>query len=183
MAQLSENFIFIYLGLTIFTQQEGEFRWALILFTFLFIILGRAASVFPLAFAINFVSEARSIGWKRRIGMGWNSLGHPDAPLSQTIPQSHQIMLCWAGLRGAIAFALSMDIQTPSAHEVRTTTLVVVVLSILIFGGTSIMALQRLQIRTGVDEDAEDDDLGPFSQVLIHRCDSTDIEKGSQKFK
>lgn len=129
-AHLAESVIFIYLGLTIFTQHDERFRWALVLFVFLFILVGRAASVFPLAYAINFVGDAQRMGFRERLRMGvlWPtresiSLDALTAPSDAWIPPSHQVMLWWAGLRGAIAFALSMDIQTPSAPELRTTTL------------------------------------------------------------
>lgn len=160
MAHLSENFIFIYLGMTLFTKHDEVFRFWLVIFVFLTLLIGRAASVFPLAKLINFLIDASQVGLWKRIRSG--SL--PEAIV--TIPKSHQIMLWWAGLRGAIAFALSMDIQTPSANELRSTTLIVVVLSILIFGGSTTYALRRLKIRTGVDIDHDGHLDSPHSDVF-----------------
>lgn len=127
MNHMCENFIFIYLGLTIFTREDNDFKWGLILLTFLFIMIARAASVFPLAKLINMsCAPAASL----------RASSTPGTLPKDAIPKSHQIMLVWAGLRGAVAFALSMDIQTENAGAVRTTTLIVVALSIVVLGGT-----------------------------------------------
>lgn len=151
---MSENFIFIYLGLTIFTKEDEVFHWGLIIFTMLFILVARALSVFPLARLINNLERAKRVGvWqyiKARlrprndfsIHILESANSEPD-----TISKPHQVMLWWAGLRGAIAFALSLDMKTPSAMEVRTTTLVVVISSIVLLGGSTVFALKRLRIQ------------------------------------
>jgi hypothetical protein len=59
-------------------------------------------------------------------------------------------MLWWAGLRGAIAFALSFDVEGEAGGAIRTTVLVVCVISIITLGGSTNFALERLKIRTGV---------------------------------
>ena len=78
------------------------------------------------------------------------------------LPRSHQLMLFWAGLRGAVAFALASGLVGDSAPAMRTTILAVVVLTVLLFGGTTNRMLQLLEIRTGVieadDSGSEDDD-------------------------
>lgn len=61
-------------------------------------------------------------------------------------------MLFWSGLRGAVAFALAAGLTGESGPAMRTTILVVVVLTVLIFGGTTNRMLQILGIRTGVKE-------------------------------
>lgn len=68
------------------------------------------------------------------------------------LPRSHQVMLFWSGLRGAVAFALAAGLTGESGPAMRTTILVVVVLTVLIFGGTTNRMLQILGIRTGVKE-------------------------------
>ncbi|CAG8454296.1 4424_t:CDS:2 [Ambispora leptoticha] len=155
MAQLSENFIFIYLGLTLFTMNL-EYKPAFIFFTMIIICVSRYCAVFPLSNLINAVARYR----KR----------------AEHLPHAHQVMLFWAGLRGAVAFALSAGL----VHEMRTTILVVVVLSVIVFGGTTSRMLEILRIRTGVededsgDSDYEDSSLGgnkydAFEDVGHHR--------------
>lgn len=141
LAQLSENFIFVYLGLSLFTQDKLVFRPILIIVTALGICVSRWAAVFPLSQLINFVSRARS------------QTNKPDE-----IPQQYQMMLFWAGLRGAVGVALAAGFEGNSANELQATVLVVVVLTVIVFGGTTARMLEILNIRTGVVEDVESDD-------------------------
>ncbi|KAI8973466.1 Sodium/hydrogen exchanger family-domain-containing protein [Mycotypha africana] len=138
LSQLSENFIFIYLGVNLFAQDNLEYKPFFILATFAFICIARYASVAPLSLLINAVSKA---------------VGKPEQQLSR----NHQAMLFWAGLRGAVAFALASGITGESAPAMRTTILAVVVLTVLIFGGTTSRMLQLLDIKTGVIEPSESD--------------------------
>lgn len=69
------------------------------------------------------------------------------------------MMLFWAGLRGAVGVALAAGITGDNADALRTTILVVVVLTVIIFGGTTARMLEVLGIRVGVeDEDASSDE-------------------------
>ena len=174
LSQLCESFIFIYLGITLFTQKE-VFQPGEIIFGFMSILLSRAGSVLPLAWLVNFCDalfykkrSMRSIlednlAWWRSLLIhirssytSWRT-GRPQTPLSQRnqnettqsssielpIPPTHQLVRWWSGLRGAIAFALSMDVKPSQlaggktrVEEIRTTTVMVVVLSILVLGGS-----------------------------------------------
>jgi solute carrier family 9 (sodium/hydrogen exchanger), member 6/7 len=64
------------------------------------------------------------------------------------------MMLFWAGLRGAVGVALAAGFKGENAQTLRTTVLVVVVLSVVMFGGTTAYMLEVLGIRTGVEDDA-----------------------------
>jgi sodium/hydrogen exchanger-like protein 6/7 len=69
------------------------------------------------------------------------------------------MMLFWAGLRGAVGVALAAGITGDNADALRTTILVVVVLTVIVFGGTTARMLEVLGIRVGVeDEDASSDE-------------------------
>jgi hypothetical protein len=68
----------------------------------------------------------------------------------EPIPETYQVMLFWAGLRGAVAVALATSLEGPSAAAVRTSILCVVVISILLFGSTTTMIVQKMGIRTGM---------------------------------
>lgn len=98
------------------------------------------------------------------------ALGKPDQ-----LPRNHQMMLFWAGLRGAVAFALASGITGDSAPAMRTTILAVVVLTVLLFGGTTSRMLQVLDVKTGViepddsaSENEEEDDEREISQRSKH---------------
>lgn len=100
------------------------------------------------------------------------------------LPRSHQIMIFWAGLRGAVAFALSSGLVGESAPAMRTTILAVVVLTVLIFGGTTNRMLQLLDIRTGVvepdDSDSDDEDQGAESSGGYRRLRSRSQDRGGE---
>ncbi|KAL8970344.1 MAG: hypothetical protein Q9197_003858 [Variospora fuerteventurae] len=144
LAQLSENFIFIYLGLTLFTKTTLVFKPLFILITVIGICAARWAAVFPLSRAINWFIRYRA---KRR-----------GKEAADELPQSHQVMLFWAGLRGAVGVALAAGLTGPNGLALQATVLVVVVLTVIIFGGTTARMLEIMGIRTGVVEEIDSDD-------------------------
>ena len=149
LAQMSENFIFIYLGLSLFTMTELVFKPTIIVITTLAICAARWCAVFPTSYAINFITR------QRQRGQGI----HPN---EEEIPQSYQVMLFWAGLRGAVGVALAAGLDDPnSSPTLKATVLIVVVLTVIIFGGTTARMLEIVGVRTNVvsgDVDSDDED-------------------------
>jgi sodium/hydrogen exchanger-like protein 6/7 len=139
MSNLCEIFIFIFLGITIFTKQRTVFNWGFIIFTFISILLGRALGVFPISWLINFLDRIR---FKPNFGCALEN------DFEKYIKFDEQVIMWWAGLRGAISFALSMDMSSKAYHELGTTVLVVVVLSIIILGGSTSALIKRMKIKT-----------------------------------
>jgi sodium/hydrogen exchanger-like protein 6/7 len=154
LAHLAENFIFIYLGLALFTSgPESEpvfsyFKPLFILITTIAVVFARYVAVFPLSSVINFFHK------------------HARGQRYEELPHSYQMMLFWAGLRGAVGVALAAGFKGPNAQMMRTTVLVVVVLTVVVFGGTTPRMMEILGIRMGVEDDEgtnSDDDEGiPF---------------------
>ncbi|KIW47726.1 sodium/hydrogen exchanger 3 [Exophiala oligosperma] len=144
LAQLSENFIFIYLGLTLFTETDLVFKPLFILVTVVGICAARWLAVFPLSKAINYIIRLRA---KRK-----------GRDVAEELPWHYQAMLFWAGLRGAVGVALAAGLQGNEGPALRATVLVVVVLTVIIFGGTTARMLEILGIRTGVVEEIDSDD-------------------------
>ncbi|KAJ7827902.1 Sodium/hydrogen exchanger family-domain-containing protein [Mycena olivaceomarginata] len=150
LAQLSENFIFIYLGMSLFTSPPTEERVTsyvkplFIVITTVAVIFTRYAAVFPLSEAINFFHR------------------HVRGQRQEELPHSYQMMLFWAGLRGAVGVALAAGFTGPNAQTLRMTVLVVVVLTVLLFGGTTARMLEVWGIRTGVEDEggSSDEDEG-----------------------
>ncbi|KAM0751512.1 sodium/hydrogen exchanger [Meredithblackwellia eburnea MCA 4105] len=139
LAQLSENFIFIYLGLSLFTQRQLVYKPMFILVTAVAVCIARYCAVFPISKVINIVFKARG-------------------QRSDELPHSYQMMLFWAGLRGAVGVALAAGMKGENAIALRTTVLVSVVLTVVVFGGTIGRMIEILGIRTGVEEDDESSD-------------------------
>lgn len=158
LAQLSENFIFIYLGMSLFTSAPTSERVLsyvkplFITITTVAVVFTRYASVFPLSEAINFFHK------------------HARGQRSEELPHSYQMMLFWAGLRGAVGVALAAGFKGDNAQILRTTVLVVVVITVLFFGGTTARMLEVLGIRTGVEDEAassSDEDEPPLGRTWL----------------
>ncbi|WFD44528.1 monovalent cation:H+ antiporter, CPA1 (nhx1) [Malassezia psittaci] len=160
LASLSENFIFIYLGLSLFTGEHLVYQPILILFTLVAVVASRYCAVFPLAYALNRISEIRAGRRQRALG----TAGVPE-PVFQ-LPREYQLMLFWAGLRGAVGFALSAGMVGTNASALQTTVLVVVVLTVIVFGGTTAQMLDVLQIQTGVEDDEDDNSVADMDENL-----------------
>lgn len=158
LAQLSENFIFIYLGLSLFTEVELIFKPILIIVTTIGICISRWASVFPLSKLINMFYRRRRAQNSNSANTGNGSLNQQLQPYQDEIPPQYQMMLFWAGLRGAVGVALAAGLTGEHANSLKATVLVVVVLTVIVFGGTTARMLEILGIRTGVVEEAESDD-------------------------
>lgn len=68
MAELCESFVFLYLGMAVFTYPSHDLKWGNALFTVTWCILGRAVTLFPLCFIIN-LGRKRKINWRQQIIM------------------------------------------------------------------------------------------------------------------
>ncbi|KAJ2357452.1 monovalent cation:H+ antiporter, CPA1 (nhx1) [Coemansia sp. RSA 2618] len=144
LSGLAENFVFIYLGISLFTAPDMRFRPVFIVFVAIATCVSRYAAIFPLSRVLNAVFKYR----------------HPSAPSSaQPVTHEEQTMLFWAGLRGAVAVALAGEVSGENGALLRTTVLCVVVLSVGVFGGTTPQVVHLLGIRTGVPQpDSSDED-------------------------
>lgn len=144
-AQLSENFIFIYLGLSLFTSTGLEYKPLFILVSIVGICVARWCAVFPLAGLVNWFIRYRAKRQGREV--------------AEELPKNWKIMIFWAGLRGAVGVALAEGLGgSANGYVLRATVLVVVVLTVIIFGGTTARMLEILHIRTGVVEEIDSDD-------------------------
>jgi len=125
IAVIAETFVFTYLGLAIFSYERSKhyFDVGLIVLSIPIILLARGFNIFPLTFLINL----------------WRT---PD----KKIGFNTQIMMWFAGLRGAIAFVLALMVPTVAKAEMLTTTLIIVVFTVLIFGGLTVPLLKLLNI-------------------------------------
>ncbi|KAF1772805.1 Nucleotide-diphospho-sugar transferase [Phytophthora cactorum] len=123
---LAENFVFVYMGMSV-VAYSGYFTWdwGFILANLIACLLGRLLNTFPMCMLAN--------------------LGRSD---DNKIPWSHMVVIWFAGLRGAIAFALALNVYTPNrvhASVIQSTTLFTVMF-------TTLGAKERL-----LDDDDEHD--------------------------
>nr|XP_057931872.1 sodium/hydrogen exchanger 6-like [Doryrhamphus excisus] len=128
---LAENFIFSYMGLTLFTFQSHVFNPMFIVGAFVAVFLGRAANIYPLSFLLN-------LGRRNKIRANF------------------QHMMMFAGLRGAMTFALSIrDTATYARQMMFSTMLLVVFFTVWFCGGGTTQMLSCQLIRVGTDSDQD----------------------------
>ncbi|KAJ4838425.1 Sodium/hydrogen exchanger 6 [Turnera subulata] len=134
ISSLAETFVFIYMGFDIAMEQHS---WSHI-----FIGVARAANVFSCAYLVNLVR-----------------------PAHRQIPSKHQKALWYSGLRGAMAFALALqsvhDLPEGHGQTIFTATTAIVVLTVLLIGGSTGTMLEALQV---VGDGHERD--GPLGEVF-----------------
>ncbi|XP_061936836.1 sodium/hydrogen exchanger 6 isoform X12 [Apis cerana] len=128
---LAENFIFSYIGVSMFTFPKHHFDPGFIFAGFLCALLGRAANVYPLSFILNLARKPK-------------------------ISLNYQHMLFFAGLRGAMSFALAIRNTVSDARQAMlTTTSLIVILTVIFQGGATTQFLSWFNIPVGVDEEIE----------------------------
>ncbi|XP_030748629.1 sodium/hydrogen exchanger 7 isoform X4 [Sitophilus oryzae] len=128
---LAENFIFSYIGVSMFTFPKHHFDPLFILTGFICAAVGRAANVYPLSFLLNLGRRPK-------------------------IPLNFQHMLFFAGLRGAMSFALAIrNTRSEARQAMLTTTSLIVIITVIIQGGATMNLLRWLNIPLGNDEETE----------------------------
>ncbi|KAF0303292.1 Sodium/hydrogen exchanger 8 [Amphibalanus amphitrite] len=120
LAFVAETCVFAYLGLAIFSFKH-QVEPALVIWSLILCLIGRALNIFPLSILVNYFREHK-------------------------ITRKMQAIMWFSGLRGAIAYALCLhlEFETEKRHVLVTTTLIVVLCSILLLGGSTQPLLKYL---------------------------------------
>jgi sodium/hydrogen exchanger 8 len=158
LAFMAETFVFIYLGLAIFSLDQ-DYEWVFILLNIFVMLVSRAGNIFPLSWLVNL---RRSEDHK--------------------IPFSHQIMLWYSGLRGALAFALTLNMPTAAEKVIQTTTLMMVVFTVLILGGGTVPTLRCLRIKSQSNLVSENDKESNIMSQSEHNFLSRNFIKIDRKY-
>lgn len=128
---LAENFVFLYIGVAVFTFHSQKWNPFFILAALISIFIARFFNIYPLSLLLN-------LGRKNKI----------------TRPFMHMMM--FSGLRGAIAFALAIrNTSTESRQLMVSATMMIVIITVILGGGLTTPMLGWLQIRVGVEEEKE----------------------------
>ncbi|XP_049860223.1 sodium/hydrogen exchanger 8-like [Schistocerca gregaria] len=119
LAFIAETCVFAYLGLALFSFRH-RVEPALVVWSIVLCLVGRACNIFPLAVLCNRFREHQ-------------------------ITKKMMFIMWFSGLRGAIAYALSLHLQfsDETRHVIVTTTLIIVLFTTLVFGGST-MPLMKL---------------------------------------
>ncbi|TMW57629.1 hypothetical protein Poli38472_003554 [Pythium oligandrum] len=93
VAFLAENFIFIYLGVSLFAYSDSfQWEWRFIVTSLVVCLVVRALIVTPLCYIANL--------WR-----------------IHAIPFKYMIVIWFSGLRGAVAFALALNVSSTTASK------------------------------------------------------------------
>mmetsp|Transcript_12982 Transcript_12982/g.36577 ORF Transcript_12982/g.36577 Transcript_12982/m.36577 type:complete len:604 (-) Transcript_12982:895-2706(-) len=111
-ATLTETIVFIYMGMGVFTGGLKNFSLSFSIVAIVSCLIARAINIFPLSFLANLCRER-----------------------SNKITGKMQVVLWFAGLRGAIAFALSENMPGPHKDVYQTSTLTICIVTTVFCGG------------------------------------------------
>jgi len=123
LAYLSETSVFVQVGVNVIAF-IGDFRFGLVVLMIILCIVARAIQVFTFANILNCFRK-------------------------KPIPSNHTIQIFLAGLRGAIAYALSTGFPSQNIGIVINATSCIVVFTIFVMGGTTTTSLKLLKIECG----------------------------------
>ena len=108
-----------------FASRKQNYNLPFIIGSFVAIIFGRAVNIYSISFLLNLGRNTR-------------------------IPWKFQHVLFLSGLRGAIAFGLSINNSlTESRKIIITTTQIIILVTVVISGGSTLNVLKWLKIPTG----------------------------------
>ncbi|CAM9889556.1 unnamed protein product [Choristocarpus tenellus] len=110
------------MGMGVFTGRFKEWDWLFITLAIAFCLISRVFNTVPFSFIANL--------WRAR-----------------KISANMQVVMWFAGLRGAIAFALSASMPGPSKDIYQSTTLMVVIFTTLVCGGLTEPLLHRMDVK------------------------------------
>ena len=154
-ASMCDAFVFMYLGLGVFAFGATQTRYDVaFIFACLFAILLGRTHVFAISWIHNWVS---------------NRINQPNL----CIPAHHQTFLWLCGLRGAVAFALSIDLLGNDAFPQETrallfgTTIAIISVTIIGLGAVMPYAMEHLNI-TEVKQDPD---------APKHQADNNSLEE------
>ncbi|KZS12432.1 Sodium/hydrogen exchanger [Daphnia magna] len=126
IAFIAETSVFAYLGLGIFSFPH-RFEPALVIWSIVLCLLGRLVNIFPLSALVNRFRQHK-------------------------ITKKMMFIMWFSGLRGAIAYALSLhlEFEMETRRVIVTTTLVIVLFTILVLGGSTMPLLKCLKSKSPI---------------------------------
>ena len=161
LATLAETFVFLYMGVSLFLEDQA---WSTVPFALAALcacLLARALNVYPMTRLVN--------RWRRE---------------RFKVPANHQNALFVSGLRGAVAFALASsavrDLGGAVGRVIRTATLMLVIFTVLVVGGACHSLVDWLELRAPSAWLRVDDD--DAERRVVVEGDGADAESARSAF-
>merc|ERR1712166_1053007 len=125
LAHVFETYVFVYLGLSLFTLHQVWDTAIVSVYAIVICLFARVCNIYPLSWLLNkFI--------KNKIG-----------------PRK-QFTMWFSGLRGAIAFVLALqaseDFKSEHGDTILTTTIMVIFFTVFVFGGYIWPVLEKLEL-------------------------------------
>ncbi|KAG7393422.1 hypothetical protein PHYPSEUDO_009626 [Phytophthora pseudosyringae] len=174
-ALVSEFFVFLYMGMGVCAGQFGRWDFTFVLLAIMFCLVARLFNTFPLSWIAN---------------QGYIEISYIFEPVmgahlcftrrTTKIPAKMQVVLWFAGLRGAIAFALSQNMPGPNQDLYVTTTLSVCIFTTIICGGMTeplltYTRLKRDQPNPSEANEEDDEEQGLLGEMISDHDEDEDV--------
>ena len=134
LATIAETAVFLYMGMGVFTGRFDNYDPWFSLVAFGACLIGRFFNIFPLSWVANLCRKRNKI------------------------PIKMQCVLWFAGLRGAIAFALAMNMPGPNKEVYETATLSICIFTTVVLGGSTENMLTRFGMKRPPREEGTDEE-------------------------
>ena len=142
LATITETMVFVYMGMGVFTGRYEKWDILFSVLALLFCLIGRMLNIFPLSFLANQCRRKRG----------------------NRISFKMQAVLWFAGLRGAIAYALAENMPGPNKDSYITATLSICIFTTVVCGAMTETVLTKAGMKAGSNDDMlDDDDVEPLS--------------------
>jgi sodium/hydrogen exchanger 8 len=128
---LADTVIFFQVGQNIIvhtSQSSTGNDWSFIGITIGLCLVSRAFNILPLCSLYNLCASE-----------------------DKKVPFKHMLVMWWAGLRGAIAFALALHFPSQNIHVVISSCMWVILFTVFILGGTCVSFLELMDVKFGVE--------------------------------
>jgi sodium/hydrogen exchanger 8 len=170
LAHITETIIFLELGLSVASVVGlNGFRASFLLASVFGCLIGRAANVYPITLVYNFCKSRVNIASESFLSEAYtkqaDNITHvvtdqrtivhsSEKALDDTIISWNKAHMLWfAGLRGAVSYGLvRMFPATENKSIFVATTMIIVLITTFVLGGTTEFALRVFNIDVGVDE-------------------------------
>eukprot|EP00587_Corethron_hystrix_P003756 CAMPEP_0113319948 /NCGR_PEP_ID=MMETSP0010_2-20120614/13943_1 /TAXON_ID=216773 ORGANISM="Corethron hystrix, Strain 308" /NCGR_SAMPLE_ID=MMETSP0010_2 /ASSEMBLY_ACC=CAM_ASM_000155 /LENGTH=519 /DNA_ID=CAMNT_0000177613 /DNA_START=112 /DNA_END=1668 /DNA_ORIENTATION=+ /assembly_acc=CAM_ASM_000155 len=139
LATLSETVVFLYMGAGVFSGKFEAFDPLLSICALSACLIGRFCNIFPLSWIANKFRKD-----------------------DEKVPVKMQFVLWFAGLRGAIAYALAENMPGPNKDTYASTTLCICMFTTIVLGGFT----ERLLTDMGMKQTSSTADRGNYTSSL-----------------
>jgi len=118
IGNISENFVFAYVGISI-PIMLSNIKISLVIIGCVSLVISRAISIFSVSVLINMFRKVK-------------------------IPFTHQLVMTYGGLRGAVAFYLALEVHGEFSEVLVTTTVCLIIFTVIGLGSTTMPLLLLL---------------------------------------